>query len=65
MVQQLGRCPSWGESRHVCVRPAEPLHWSETITALLVGYTPEQNKQFRKGKTALPGQGVKARSLIG
>ena len=48
-----------GESGYMCTRVAESLHWApETITTLLIGYTPVQNKQ------SLPGQGVRLRSLI-
>ena len=46
-------------------RVAESLHWApETITTLLIGSTPVQNKQFKNEDSALPGQGVRVRSLI-
>ena len=46
-------------------RVAESLHWApETITTLLIGSTPVQNKQFKNEDSALPGLGVRVRSLI-
>ena len=38
----------WGRM-DVCICVAESLHYSpETITTLLIGYTPIQNKTFKK-----------------
>ena len=34
-----------------CIRMAESLRYPpETISTLLIGYTPTQNKKFKKGK---------------
>ena len=38
-----------GEWIHVYIYMAESLDWApETITTLLIGYTPKQNKKFKK-----------------
>ena len=45
--------PGWegtsGENGYMCVNMAESLHYSpEITTTLLIGYTPIQNKMFKK-----------------
>ena len=46
--------PGWEGSlgrMDTCICMAESLHWSpETITTLLTGYTPIQNKKFKRKK---------------
>ena len=46
----LDRRGTWGRM-DTCIRMAEYLHYSpETITTLLTGYTPIQNKKFKNKK---------------
>ena len=49
-----------------CIRMAEYLHYSpETITTLLTGYTPIQNKKFKskKRKQITCGEAAKERNM--
>ena len=40
-----------------CIRVAESLHCSpETVTVLLIGYTPIQNKKLKKNETEAFGE---------
>ena len=49
VVWQLGGEEFW-ERMGICVLVAKTFHCSpETITTQLIGYTPMQNKKFKKG----------------